>query len=89
VTELPEEETRKGDADLEIAGAARWGEARWRTRPKSEKHAYGDVETEELSEREGIPEAPRPEVAYPGARLRWRFRARLRDVLERSRSRSS
>jgi hypothetical protein len=70
-------------ADLEIAGEWRASSARWQTRGRRRTEILGDLETEELSEREGAPQAPRPGRTYRDVAGRWRFSAWLRDRMPR------
>jgi hypothetical protein len=71
-------------ADFEVAGGLRARSATWHRTARAEKHTTGDVETEELREREGAPDEPEPGRPYRNARLAWRLRARLRRVTRRS-----
>jgi hypothetical protein len=66
-------------ADIEIAGSWRASRALWRTLADSEPEALGDVETEELEEREGVPDPPDRGRTYRDVVRRWRFSAWLRD----------
>jgi hypothetical protein len=61
--------------ELEIAGALRAVEARWQRKARVTTTTTGEVETEELRERE--PEDPEPHRTYRKVRLAWRFGARL------------
>ena len=71
-------------ADLEMAGAWRAAQARWQRKARTSTTASGDVETEELSQRE--PDDPERGRTYRNAWLMWRFRARLTDALRHQRS---
>jgi hypothetical protein len=66
-------------ADLEVAGGWRASSARWQARPRTRREAVGDVETEELTEREGLPELPPIGRTRRKVARRWRFSAWLRD----------
>ena len=71
-------------ADLEIAGAWRGAQARWQRTAHTSTTASGDVETEELRQRD--PDDPDRGRTYRNAWLIWRFRARLTDALDHQRS---
>lgn len=60
-------------ADLELAGDLRAAEARWQRKARTTTTATGDVETDELRQRD--PEDPDRGRAYRDVRLVWRFRA--------------
>jgi hypothetical protein len=66
-------------ADLEIGGAVRAREARWERTARTKTIASGDVETEELKERE--PDDPDRGRTYRDVRRIWRFRARVTDAV--------
>ena len=68
-------------ADLEIVGRLRAAEARWQRKAHSETSTTGDLETEELRDRE--PEEPDRGQTYRNVRRMWQFRARLADVFRR------
>jgi hypothetical protein len=65
-------------ADLEISCGWRAAEVRWERRGPGRHATSGDVETEELSERERLPEEPVPGRRYTRAARRWRLSAWLR-----------
>lgn len=67
-------------ADLEVAGSWRAGSARWQIRARTRTETLGDVETEELKEKERLPDSPAPGRTYRNVVRRWRFSAWLRDV---------
>jgi hypothetical protein len=66
-------------ADLEVGGSWRAGRARWNRRAHRRTETLGDVETEGLKEKEGLPESPSPGRTYRNVARRWRFSAWLRD----------
>jgi hypothetical protein len=64
--------------DLEIRAGWRARSARYRMTPQSRTEAIGDVESEELSEREHVPERVEPGRTYRNVVRRWRLSAWLR-----------
>jgi hypothetical protein len=73
------DDRRATRADIEIAGSWRAGRAISRTLADSEPEALGDVETEELKEREGVPDPPKRGRTHRDVVRRWRFSTWLRD----------
>jgi hypothetical protein len=71
-------------ADLEIGCSLRAGEARWDRTARTKTIASGDLETEELKERE--PDDPDRGRTYRNVWRVWRFRARLSDAVRQQRS---
>jgi hypothetical protein len=67
--------------DLEIAGSLRAGEAGWRRKARTTTITTGDLESEELRDRE--PEDPDLGRTYRNVRRVWEFRASLADALRR------
>jgi hypothetical protein len=65
-------------ADLEMGGGFRGRAVKRRRLARSEVRSSGDVETEELSEREEGPEHPRPGRSYSDEKRSWRFSVRLK-----------
>ena len=65
-------------ADIEVAGSWRADSARWRTPAHGHSESLGDVETEELNEREGLPDSPRRGRSYRSIARRWRLSSWLR-----------
>lgn len=82
MTNAPRRDTVPGD--LEISGALRAAEARWERNARTTTAATGDVETEEVRQRE--PDDPERGRTYRNVRLVWRFRARLTDAVRHQRS---
>jgi hypothetical protein len=66
-------------ADIEIAGSWRADRALWRTPAHSRSEALGDVESEELEEREGLSDPPTRGRTYRDVARRWRFSTWLRE----------
>lgn len=62
-------------ADLEIAAGLRAQKARWQRKARTTTVVSGDVETEELRQRD--PDDPDPGRTYRDVRLVWQFRSRL------------
>jgi hypothetical protein len=80
----PANPSQERPGDLEVAGALRSGEVRWHERSRTEVRTTGDVETEELSERQGAPDDPTPGKRYRDVRLACRLSARLSDAVRRA-----
>jgi hypothetical protein len=72
---------RDEPADLEIAGSLRAAEARWQRKAHTTTVTTGDLESEELRDRE--PEDPDPRRTYRNVRRVWEFRAWLAETLRR------
>jgi hypothetical protein len=66
-------------ADLEIGVSWRAQSARWARPADARTRVRGDLDTEELTERERLPARPETGGTYPGGARRWRLAARLRD----------
>lgn len=66
---------RDAPADVEIGGAFRGRSVRRLERTRTQVEALGDVESEELVERELGPERPIPGRTYRAEKRRWRFSA--------------
>jgi hypothetical protein len=81
------EERYLSPADLEVGGSWRAGSARWGTRARHNAESLGELDTEELQEKEGLPDSPRRNRAYRNVARRWRFSAWLRDPTAPSESR--
>jgi hypothetical protein len=73
------EDGRSTPPDIEVAGSWRADRALWRAPARSRSEAFGDVETEELKEREGLSDPPTRGRPYRDVVRRWRFSAWLRE----------
>jgi hypothetical protein len=73
------EERELSPADIEVGGNWRAGSARWGSRARQITETLGDVDTEELAEKEGLPDSPRRDRTYRNGARRWHFSAWLRD----------
>jgi hypothetical protein len=73
------EERYLSPADIEVGGNWRAGSARWGARARQNTETLGDVETEELQEKERLPDSPPRDRTYHNVARRWRFSAWLRD----------
>jgi hypothetical protein len=73
------EERHLSPADFEVSGSWRAGSARWSTRADRQTEILGDVNTEELQEKQGLPDRPRRNRTYRQVARRWRFSTWLRD----------
>ena len=71
-------------ADLEIAGGLRAAKARWQRTARTTTIANGNLEAEELSQRE--PDDPDRGRTYRDVRRVWQFRVRLTDAVRHQRS---
>jgi hypothetical protein len=65
--------------DIEVGAEWRAGSARWQTRARTHSEAVGDVATETLTEKQGLPEVPQRGRSYRNVARRWRFSAWLRE----------
>jgi hypothetical protein len=72
------EEPFQAPADIEVGGSWRAASARWRARAPSHTETLGDLDTEELREKTGLPDSPRRGRKYRDVRRIWRFSAWLR-----------
>jgi hypothetical protein len=68
-----------GPADLEIGASWSGARARWSRRANVRTILEGGPDTEELSEREGLPEHPATGRTYRNPARRWRLAAWLRE----------
>jgi hypothetical protein len=68
-------------ADLEIAANVRAAQARWQRKGRAKTITTGDLEREEVRDRE--PEHPNNRSTYRNMRRFWAFRARLAEALRR------
>jgi hypothetical protein len=66
-------------ADIEVGGSWRADSVRWQQHGRSDTETLGDVETEELREKAGLPDAPSRGHSYRDVARRWRFSTWLRD----------
>jgi hypothetical protein len=73
------EERELSPADIEVGGNWRARSARWGSQARQNTETLGDVDTEELGEKEGLPDSPRRDRTYRNVARRWRFSAWLRD----------
>jgi hypothetical protein len=64
--------------DIEVTGEWRAGSARWRTHARTHTEAMGDIATETLTEKHGLPEVPRRGRIYRNVARRWRLSVWLR-----------
>lgn len=81
------EERYLSPADLEVGGSWRARSARWRTRAERQTETLGELDTEELQEKEGLPDRPRRYRTYRDVAGRWRLSAWLRELKAPSASR--
>jgi hypothetical protein len=73
------EDQASAPPDLEVRAGWRAGSARWHAHARTRSEAIGDVVTETLTEKQGLPEVPRRGRTYRNVARRWRFSAWTRE----------